>query len=164
MTGPVLRMQAQSWLDTYPNAAAGISEEWVRARTASWFRPESIARRLDWLHDSLALTDTNIWRVALHKGEVAGMLYGGKDTSGQELHMLYVDKKYHGRGAAQQLMDVFLAWASPGTPITLAVTSYNARAIRFYEKYGFKKIPGSEHYFDEIIPVITMKRPAKETL
>jgi len=40
----------------------------------------------------------------------------------------------------------------------LEVATYNHRAIRFYEKYGFVVVEGTEHLYRDKIPVIMMKR------
>lgn len=164
MTGDVLRLQADSWRETYPNEQAGISERWVYERTEGWFRPESIARRRQYLQDALQYADTNFWRVAVDNRRPVGMIYGQKDASGQQLHALYVDRRYHGKGAAHQLIDAFIAWADGDKPITLEVAAYNERARAFYRKHHFREVAGSEHLYDEKIPVITMKRPAKEKI
>ena len=40
----------------------------------------------------------------------------------------------------------------------LEVVSYNQRAIRFYEKFGFEKVAGSERMYRDKMPVMTMIR------
>jgi ribosomal protein S18 acetylase RimI-like enzyme len=58
-----------------------------------------------------------------------------------ELSKCYVHPKHHGRGAAAELIRASLAAAaeSGGKGVWLGVNSENARAIRFYEKSGFRK-------------------------
>jgi ribosomal protein S18 acetylase RimI-like enzyme len=58
-----------------------------------------------------------------------------------ELSKCYVHPEHHGLGAAAELMHASLQ-AAAGTGaagIWLGVNSQNARAIRFYEKSGFRK-------------------------
>lgn len=58
-----------------------------------------------------------------------------------ELSKCYVHPEHHGLGAAAELMHASLR-AAAGTGaagIWLGVNSQNARAIRFYEKSGFRK-------------------------
>ncbi|MDQ0692582.1 GNAT family N-acetyltransferase [Arthrobacter sp. W4I7] len=59
-----------------------------------------------------------------------------------ELSKCYVHPGHHGLGAAAELMNASLAAAagSGGKGVWLGVNSQNARAIRFYEKSGFRKV------------------------
>jgi ribosomal protein S18 acetylase RimI-like enzyme len=55
-----------------------------------------------------------------------------------ELDWLIVAPEYHGKGVAPALMDAALLWLGETTPIKLGVIHFNARAIAFYERYGFR--------------------------
>jgi ribosomal protein S18 acetylase RimI-like enzyme len=59
-----------------------------------------------------------------------------------ELSKCYVHPGHHGLGAAAELMHASLAAAAEagGRGVWLGVNSQNARAIRFYEKSGFRKV------------------------
>jgi ribosomal protein S18 acetylase RimI-like enzyme len=59
-----------------------------------------------------------------------------------ELSKCYVHPEHHGLGAAAELMHASLqaAAAAGGAAAWLGVNSQNARAIRFYEKSGFRKV------------------------
>lgn len=63
-------------------------------------------------------------------------------TPSVELSKCYVHPGHHGLGAAAELMRASLqaAAAAGGAGIWLGVNSQNARAIRFYEKSGFRKV------------------------
>ncbi|MET3720522.1 MULTISPECIES: GNAT family N-acetyltransferase [unclassified Arthrobacter] len=64
-----------------------------------------------------------------------------------ELSKCYVHPEHHGLGAAAELMHASIqaATASGAAGIWLGVNSQNARAIRFYEKSGFRKV-GSKSF------------------
>jgi ribosomal protein S18 acetylase RimI-like enzyme len=64
-----------------------------------------------------------------------------------ELSKCYVHPEHHGLGAAAELMQASLqaAGAAGGAGVWLGVNSQNARAIRFYEKSGFRKV-GSKSF------------------
>ncbi|MDI3194153.1 GNAT family N-acetyltransferase [Pseudarthrobacter sp. AL07] len=64
-----------------------------------------------------------------------------------ELSKCYVHPDHHGLGAAAELMNAsLLAAAEAGAAgVWLGVNSQNARAIRFYEKCGFRKV-GSKSF------------------
>jgi ribosomal protein S18 acetylase RimI-like enzyme len=59
-----------------------------------------------------------------------------------ELSKCYVHPEHHGLGAASELMHASLRAAAEagGRGVWLGVNSQNARAIRFYEKSGFRKV------------------------
>lgn len=71
-------------------------------------------------------------------------------TSSQtvELWRFYVDKAWHGRGIAKQLMQAVLeeAAAAGATTLWLGVWERNPRAIAFYRKFGFEDVGAHEFH------------------
>lgn len=63
-----------------------------------------------------------------------------------ELHRLYVDSPWHGRGVGRELLDqVCVAASTAGaTALWLNVFERNARAIAFYRKSGFVDVGSAE--------------------
>jgi diamine N-acetyltransferase len=59
-----------------------------------------------------------------------------------ELRRLYVVKEWHGRGVAAELMQWCLgeARAAGAAWLYLGVWRHNARAQRFYARYGLRKV------------------------
>ena len=89
-------------------------------------------------------------------GEAAGfaMLGAPKSESCRahespvELFRFYVDQRWHGQGVAHQMMDRVEDVARSqfaGKTLCLGVWEFNPRAIRFYEKVGFRDA-GSQAY------------------
>jgi ribosomal protein S18 acetylase RimI-like enzyme len=64
-----------------------------------------------------------------------------------EILRLYIDKQWHGKGVAQQLMEQSLEQGRllGAAQIWLGVWERNPRAISFYKKYGFVEV--GEHVF-----------------
>jgi ribosomal protein S18 acetylase RimI-like enzyme len=64
-----------------------------------------------------------------------------------ELYRLYVDRRWHGRGIARQLMEeVMRSAARAGSDrLWLGVWEQNLRALAFYRKYGFEVV--GDHVF-----------------
>jgi len=156
---PAVRaMQARSWNDTYPNDDAGVSREWVERETAGWLTPEAIEKSYEKLAP-LLIDSHNFHRIAKVQGEPVALIHASNGPQGQWLEGLYVDKKYHGRGLAQELMAEAFQWLDLEQPITLGVIQYNTRAIKFYQKYGFILQPGTEGLLKDKIPDIDMTRP-----
>ncbi|NER59413.1 GNAT family N-acetyltransferase [Pseudomonas sp. MAFF212428] len=103
-------------------------------------------------------------RVLEHDGVVVG--YTLVDTAAQalgieaadrlpELSRCYVLAEHHGKGAAQRLLDDTLAQFDGA--IRLTVNEQNARAIRFYQRNGFRQVGetvfvcGSERHRDWVM-------------
>ena len=94
------------------------------------------------------------WRdnilVAKDGERVAGFAgYGEAAPDTGELFALYVLKEYRGTGAAQALMRAAAEKLSAYPKIGLWVLKENPRAIRFYEKCGFRKT-GEEQYLSSV--------------
>lgn len=64
-----------------------------------------------------------------------------------ELQKIYVLPYYHGSGAGAALMEEVIGLANELKPDLIWLDTYigNTKAIRFYEKHGFKK--SGKHYF-----------------
>lgn len=151
------RMQAKSWLDTYPNEEAGISKKWIQDRWDAMLTPEGLADSKERVAGFLEDPTVFIY-VAKVGDECIGMVNASNTNDIQRIEALYVDKSYHGTGTARALMDIVMEDLDPSKPIALEVITYNERAQRFYEKYGFTVVQGSEHFFREIMPSIKMTR------
>lgn len=84
-------------------------------------------------------------RVLEHQGEVVGysLIDRAPDQLGiadglPELSRCYVLPLQHGAGAGQRLLDDTLAQVAGS--VRLTVNEQNARAIRFYQRNGFRKV------------------------
>lgn len=153
----IIAMHAASWLDTYPNEAAGVSYEWVKDRTDKWSTAEKIVARRERIAQSRK--DPNyMYKIAVTAdGTVVGLACPFRDEIAQRVGGLYVDKAYQGKGLGSLLMNEILKWADPKRPLELEVATYNERAKSFYRKYGFSEVEGSERLYD-VIPIVEMIR------
>jgi diamine N-acetyltransferase len=82
-----------------------------------------------------------------------------------ELARFYVDHAQHGRGVAQALMNAAIDAASDlGASLWLGVWEHNPRAIRFYEKCGFRDVGaqpfllGSDVQTDRVMTFVILPR------
>jgi ribosomal protein S18 acetylase RimI-like enzyme len=72
----------------------------------------------------------------------------GEDAAPVELVRFYVTSRWHGQGVAQSLMSACVEHARTrgGRTLWLGVWERNARAIKFYEKTGFRDV-GSQVFW-----------------
>ncbi|MFJ6437355.1 GNAT family N-acetyltransferase [Streptomyces sp. NPDC091416] len=129
-------LQLTVWLETYPNAEAGIDEAWIREHRGSCATTEGIARWRDFIEAAGQRPDLLFCRVVRSGTEIVGFLCGRREEV-VTLGPMYLLERVRGRGAGDLLMGEFLAWAED-EPVFLWVTEYNDRAVRFYERYGFE--------------------------
>jgi GNAT superfamily N-acetyltransferase len=95
---------------------------------------------------SLLASDDNLVLLSRDGDEVAGHLVGRLRGPGSvhairvaELESIHVYPGHRGRGAGEQLMTAFLAWAAEKGAQRATVTAYAANhgAQRFYARHGF---------------------------
>lgn len=160
---PKLRaMHGASWRETYPNSDHGVSQEWIDERTFAWVTPDGIEKSKIHFKDIFG-NPHHLHKIAIINMEVAGFVHVIETEEKYHLAALYVDKRHHGTGLAQKLMEAALEWSGTQKPIDLEVVTYNERAKAFYRKYNFDEIPGTEALFAEKIPVITMIRKGEKS-
>ena len=160
-TENIRRFHKRSWLDTYPNEEAGITYEFIDKWTDQWLTPENLAGSVVWNNRIIDDGDNQWYRVVVRGGEVMGLAHAAlKDEEGnQHLNAIYIDKSLQGKGVAAQLMwMLFNGFFDKTKDVWLEVVVYNKRAIRFYEKWGFEVVPGSDFMFKDILPTIKMVR------
>ena len=75
--------------------------------------------------------------------------HGPEEPDVGEVYALYVLPEYHGTGVGRQLMDAALEKLAAYPNICLWAVKGNGRAVRFYEKYGFR-LTGEEVYRQSI--------------
>jgi len=145
---PIKQMQARSWLTAYPNDEHGIGYEWILKYTQSWFTPELMDFGREQIRKGAA--DPNVVAlVAVKDTVIVGYLLGlrqhPKHGDG-DLIALYCEPDLFGTGIGHTLMQEFLTQVGEAKA-RLDVAAYNQRAIKFYQRHGFKIVPGSNRLY-----------------
>jgi ribosomal protein S18 acetylase RimI-like enzyme len=157
----MMRLLVDSWAETYPNAEHGVRLDDINSYTTTWLSDE-------WRRVYQGLLerrpDTVLNRIACDEaGDVVGMVQALRRRSNCNIGMLYVRSDHHGREAGAVLLQEALDWAGPEHEVTLDVAVYNARAIRFYEKHGFRRVEDSEKLIIGLMPAIAMRYEPEAT-
>jgi len=85
-----------------------------------------------------------LFLIAKHRRRIAGYSIARVDWRGAELESIAVDPLYRGRGIAQALLNATISRLRAGS-LRLMVSTSNAAALRFYQRFGFsrvRKVPG----------------------
>ena len=114
------------WQVTYPGL---VSQEYLNKFTLE----KSEEQAYKWRDNLLVAKDGD--RVV---GFVGYGHHGPEDPDTGEVFALYVLPEYQGTGVGQRLMDAALEKLSAFPHLCLWAVKGNARAIRFYEKNGFR--------------------------
>ena len=121
------------WQETYPGL---VSQAYLDKFTLE----KSEERAVQWRDNIL---------VAKEGDRVIGFVgygnHGPEEPDVGEVYALYVLPEYHGTGVGRQLMDAALEKLAAYPNICLWAVKGNGRAVRFYEKYGFR-LTGEEVY------------------
>lgn len=132
-------LAARTFLDTY--AAYNTPENLAQHLASSFGVPQQAKELADPDLSTLVVEIDGLLGAyaQLRSGETPGCVTGRAPL---ELWRFYVDKGWHGRGIAQQLMDaVFLEAGRRGAgAVWLGVWEENSRARAFYAKCGFADV------------------------
>jgi ribosomal protein S18 acetylase RimI-like enzyme len=130
----VQELFVETWIDTYPNVEAGITEEDIRDHFKQSLTPETIKRRTEQLRDM----PTNERRLIAHAdGRPVGLCVATIMEDRNTLLRFYVLPAYQGKGIGTKLWNEMLRCLPADRPTYLEVATYNKKAQRFYEKRGF---------------------------
>jgi GNAT superfamily N-acetyltransferase len=119
------------WQATYP---ALISQAQIDAMLADRYAPARMRAQLD--------DPRHAWWVARRDGMPVGFAHALLDDSGCKFDKLYVHPDFQHRGMGAALLHTVEDWARAhqARRVWLQVNRGNTRAIRAYEKYGFRII------------------------
>ncbi|MEU1350408.1 GNAT family N-acetyltransferase [Streptomyces sp. NPDC005795] len=144
------------WLQTYPHAAAGVDEAWIREHRGPSATAAGIAQWREFIEAAGQQPDRLYCRVVRCGREIVGFLCGRRGAA-VTLGPMYLLDEVQGHGVGGRLMREFLAWTG-GASVFLWVTEYNERAVRFYERYGFEST-GEYELWRGRLPNMRMVRP-----
>jgi len=153
----------QSWLETYPNASYGVTEEWIRSELGFLVedgqREDGRDNGIPYRKRLIEVNDPNaLYEVVKDEtGTVRGFLHVTRGPRQATLDAIYLTNSLKGAGVAAELMTHALNFTGD-LPIRLQAVAYNERAIKFYEKYGFVRGELEQELYHGRMPVINMER------
>ncbi|MEV0573383.1 MULTISPECIES: GNAT family N-acetyltransferase [unclassified Streptomyces] len=150
-------LQLRVWLQTYSDRAAGIDEAWIRRQRGSAATAQGVARWREFIEAAARRPDLMFCRVAREGTEIVGFVCGRRDGV-VTLGPMYLLDEAQGHGLGGRMMEAFLTWAGDAA-VHLWVTEFNTRAVRFYERHGFRTT-GERELWRGRLPNVRMTRAA----
>lgn len=151
-----------SWVDTYVRPDLGVTREWVDERWRPRLTPDGIQTFAEELSTRPA-EGQGRYLVAERDRRIVGLAAPFHDPDrGQRVGAIYVAPDQLGTGVGTALMRAVLWVLDPQQPVWLQVAAYNSRAITFYERWGFRRVEGSDQVYRDVIPEFWMRRDPGE--
>jgi ribosomal protein S18 acetylase RimI-like enzyme len=152
----IFNIQKITWLDTYPNSKFDIHYSDIEKRFNAkdvWLK--KIKKRLESKQKG-----SQDW-IAYDGQSMCGWANARREGNEDSIGAIYVLPKYQGLGIGSLLLENILKSYANSREIWLEVAVYNNQAIKFYEKFEFKVIKGSESTHEIVkgkhIPTFKMK-------
>ena len=124
-----------AWIATYPNKDLGISEADIADSYKDLFTEESNRQ----YQERIKNFPDNIQTFVAKDGDrIVGVCRVILEKDSNELKMLYVRPEYQGKGIGKELWKQGKKLFNENLKTFVNVATYNDRAIKFYEKLGFK--------------------------
>ena len=152
------QIKLRVWLETYVNSEHGVTEADVYAK--DFLCKERVAKRAEHMQ---ADDGINYTLVARDGAQIVGYGRAVKGGRSNEIVTLYILPEWQGQGIGSMLLRQLLTWYDDGQDVLVEVVTYNSKAIRFYEKLGFKRgklLPHGTYVMPSgaDLPVVAMTR------
>jgi len=135
----IFNVQRLTWMDTYPNDEAGITEEDIR-KSIEGEHGELIPKKIDrWKNGIEATGEKRAIFVVRDKGKIVGFVAPGIMDEQRRIGAIYVLPETQGKGVGSKLLQRAVDWHGRSEDIFLHVASYNQNAINFYKTNGFEE-------------------------
>lgn len=124
-----------TWLETYPNKEYSITKDDIIYKYEQRLTPEKIAES----KEKIVQTKKNELKLLLeHKEKIVALCNVIRGRGYNQLQAIYVLPEYQGLGIGGRIWAEAEKFLNPYKKTIIHVVSYNNKAIKFYEKLGFK--------------------------
>src|SRR3989344_5180909 len=133
------QVRYQGWLATYPNEEFRITREDIMELFKSRLSPEGIENRR---HKIAEVQKKGRYVVAEVDGRIVGFCILVRYEEKNQLRGIYVLPGYQGKGVGKALWQEVRTSIDPEKDTYVETAAYNAVAIGFYSKLGFRDTGG----------------------
>ena len=135
----IFNVHRLTWLATYPNEEAGITEEDIRVKVEGQngeLIPQKIERWRKGIENKNS--ERGIF-VVRSESSIIGFVAPTVRYGQRRVGAIYVLPEMQGKGVGGKLLDKAIEWHGRDDDIFVHVASYNQNAIDFYKRNGFKQ-------------------------
>ena len=155
----IVAVHKQTWLEIYPNTAAGISRNDVLSVANNFDSADSIVVWKERISGNGA--KQNYVCVAKDRGRVVAFCRGKKLKEHNQLSAIYILPEYRSQGIGKCLVADVFGWLGSDKKIIVTPVAYNLPAIEFYKKLGFAVVEGKSSFKElpggKAMPLIEME-------
>jgi|SRR3989344_3406936 len=130
--GDIANIQTEAWVCAYPNSGLGITKEDIVLKTEE-FNKQGLGRIIN----EISKENSKTW-VAKSGDQVVGFIGVSEDGEIGRIEALHVLPNFQGQGIGTKLLNTALDYLEGSKKIAIEVVSYNKKAIKFYESFGFE--------------------------
>lgn len=127
----ILDLQDSISFETFQVARYMTRDEYIKLRKKEY--DHEVKTILDEIVNS-----NHMWLAAKDGSKIIGFIHCVKKENYGQIRSLFIDPDYQGTGLGRKFMTIALEWLADFERIILFVVEFNAKAISFYEKFGFK--------------------------
>ncbi len=124
----------RAWLQTHANKKAGITRSDIRHYFKKDFTPEGLLKRWEKMQNN----PENKVFVAIEDDVLVGMMIIVEHANDNQLKAIQIMPEYQGKGIGSLLWKKALEELNNKKKWIVQCAIYNTRAIKIYEKWGFK--------------------------
>jgi ribosomal protein S18 acetylase RimI-like enzyme len=125
----------ETWLDTYPSEEVGVIVEDIEENFKNAYSKETLDNIANKIR---TLPVTAKFLIAVVNDKVVGLCRISIKEEFNQLNAIYVLPAYQGMGIGLKFWDESMIFFDKNKRIIVQVATYNSRAIKFYEKLGFR--------------------------
>jgi ribosomal protein S18 acetylase RimI-like enzyme len=125
----------KTWIETYPNEKLGITRDDIEQRYKLMQTPENKEARIKRFRERPQNAHTFVAKV---NGKIVGCCTFIQHKNYDQLKMFYVLPSFQKKGVAKAMWEEIQKMFVTGKRIIVQVADYNEKAIKYYEKLGFK--------------------------
>jgi len=147
----IRRIQHDTWLSAYVNEEFDITPKDIEAK--NFLSKESLKKTHTFLKKN-----PNCW-VAEVEDKVVGFVWPQIKEGKHRVGSIYILPDYQGMGIGSEFMEKVFE-VHKGHDIYLNVVAYNKSAVKFYEKFGFKKTGKKKDHpmpYGKVVPTVEMR-------
>lgn len=124
------RVLKEVWIDTYSNVYSGEQIDYI---TSIWHDPDRLKQEIQ--------NPDYFFAVVKEGNTIVGVFTARIQLDGVvDISRLYIKKEYQGQGIGSQFITEVQTAFPHAKKLRLEVEEQNHKALKFYEKHGFKEV------------------------